>query len=534
MLRPHPRPHRGSAGAVLSLKSGLGGLIEETAASAPLASPTYEKFADPVFNCWGGASPYTIGPAPRPPGLNGALNRWMSMDNQQPVVEAGYEYLSGIPNNAEARVAQMRAVIVARAASRLGSVKGVEPFLIQSRRALAEFSRTLTSTYRKIAANATEALEFAKIAGVSPSLVSSEAAEMASFSDSVKNDYEVINQAVRKYGPIAKTVQTGVMLAIELGTSGGSVKGEAAAALNFLAGVALAIPVYGVFIAAALSLVADLFESAVAATEEFCRETVEEISKLAQTAVDEAVVVPWHALDTFDLTACAEDRSLSAEGYDDTYDQHSLRSVFTKNLQFSRSGSLGLTPNDRSMMQRWWGLAQLYMSDPRVLEVFENLGFDASGGVLASDEQVMLVAAPVAVAYGMDVDTLARDLWNRSGGWRSGKSSWAMQSGLGPDECRGKLPINAWWVQWAVLAEDAFALAEAHKVATGAYVMALNKIFIERDEPSPVSPVVAPAVLAVGAGYAATMLLGLSGPVGVIAGLATFVGSRWLMSAGRD
>jgi len=128
----------------------------------------------------------------------------------------------------------------------------------------------------------------------------------------------------------------------------------------------------------------------------------------------------------------------------------------------------------KASIKQWWAITTTLMSSDKILPVFNALGSDPWGGRLATDEQVMLVAAPIAVVNGLDVDSFARRLWDRSRGYaaimdsspsflrKAELSQWKM----GVDEHRGicgPLIRNAFFANLAVLAYDALNLAEETK-----------------------------------------------------------------------
>ncbi len=428
-----------------------------------------EKFMDPLYVVWGN-SPYrvlaldSLSASPRPAGLGSYIHRY-TMTNEQNEVYLWLEYLAGVPTNGAARIAAIRATMAARRAK-----QGVSPtssgmilpsLVLQSRDTLFKIGNDVARTYTNIAAKASVAASVADQLGVSTSKVQDEAKSMLAAASSL-TDYKLIEAAVTKYGPIAKATVKGIMTAVSIGTSESSEKEKAVAVISGLADAALAIPGYGLIISGALRLVGGVLQGSVDAAAEFCREDVAIIRDSVNKALSLGMPVPWHAYEVFSL-ACPDD-DLKAEGYTATPDQTSLIGIFADNLKQWQELPAGV----RIAALRWWGIAQTYMSDPRVSEVFALSGYDAAGGTIASDEQVLLVAAPIAVAYGIPVDEFAIALWNASPGWASQPDalhyrsySYCATAGdkMGkPTGCT--IPKNAWWVQWGVLADHAFKLAE--------------------------------------------------------------------------
>jgi hypothetical protein len=170
---------------------------------------------------------------------------------------------------------------------------------------------------------------------------------------------------------------------------------------------------------------------------------------------------------------------------------------------------------------------------PDVKRVFTALGNDEDGGMWASDEQVMLVAAPIAVANNIDVDRLAEELWKRSAGWRAAPASmlvpepgprtgpftevcishcaWydPMPSSIevvptGPPGCAVE-PANAMQAQFAVLARDAFQIVEEVKIGKLAGLQ--NPVFVLGTRPSPAEAASKSRM---------ALLLGAAGSVGLL------------------
>jgi hypothetical protein len=179
--------------------------------------------------------------------------------------------------------------------------------------------------------------------------------------------------------------------------------------------------------------------------------------------------VPWHALDP-KYMKCWEP---SRFGIEQTPELDLVSAAVRAYTRFDKMRLGTETEPGTYSVRRWWMLALTLMADPRVGPVFSALGEtprlwvpNPTGGIgvvpvgsWATDEQVMLVAAPIAVSYGLDVDALAEALWNTSRGWSGAPSSMFIEERFG--DCEGI--VNAGIVQLAVLATDAFAIARAWK-----------------------------------------------------------------------
>jgi hypothetical protein len=182
---------------------------------------------------------------------------------------------------------------------------------------------------------------------------------------------------------------------------------------------------------------------------------------------------------------------------------------------------------------QWWAHATAMMTHGEVARIFAALGDDHTfGGMLASDEQVLLVAAPIAVANGLDPYAFAAALWDKSRGWSASpemlrreeaikagdesSSYWPSLAssftdprlGQYTDPCLKMQPNNAMQVQWAVLARDAFALVEEHKrgelIISNAVV---SKAFLSSSGSS--IPILTLGAVASGGLYLAGMSIGI-------------------------
>lgn len=70
---------------------------------------------------------------------------------------------------------------------------------------------------------------------------------------------------------------------------------------------------------------------------------------------------------------------------------------------------------EKSYITKWWADAQVLMADPLVYSIFNAMG--RNRGLFASDEQVLVVAAPIAVMNGLDPYSFAKLLWGFDEGW---------------------------------------------------------------------------------------------------------------------
>lgn len=432
-----------------------------------------EKFEDPLYLVYG-SGVYTIA-NDRPGGLASILNRnhhayfrSEGMDDLQRDVIIGYEYLAAVPPKAEQRVALMREKIAKKPAPSkdFGDAnRGLFWAMYKSSvTSLGKLAESLTSVYQLVSTNESRANQIASALGVNTSTLKAEAksalsASMSSVTSS--GDYAVLDKAIKDYGPIARTVVNAISEAIQVGSdsaldsSDKIVKG-----INIAADIAVMVPVYGWIAAAALRTISGALGTIINENHKACAEDIDVIRRHIEATMSRAMVIPWHAYEVFPVT-CSDPL---LKRYRTDAGVSSLQMLFMKNDLYT---SYEVMPAAyRTSLKRWWATAQTFISHPDVKSVFYALGIDASGGIVASDEQVMLVAAPIAAAYGFNVDELAIALYKKSLGWRGAES--ALREPFDANTipgCSGKpayctFPHNAWWVQWAVLAADAFAIVE--------------------------------------------------------------------------
>lgn len=418
-----------------------------------------EKFADPhYYDCSGGVG-YVVAEG----------SEW---NQARPL---GYEYLASVPRDSASRVAAMRGKVVRDGATASTSVR---PFEVASQDAMRRLAIDLYQKY----SDEERWPELAKSLGVPISQIAS--------------DYERVTKAIGAYAPGSSQFLTemwrslGDKIMIRLrevaGAVGGLAGGASSGSSEYVTMLGEASQVIGPFV----KIVID------AATAETERQRAEfgaacsgylqdEVLGVAVDTQQKGFPPPLHVFDQFDLE-CARPRTIAdafsgTERWAPTDGQRAAAAALARN----RDALLALPIPDQSVVMRWWALAAALMSDPRVGDVFRALGRDGSGGSFASDEQVMLAAAPIAVSYGLDVDELARRLWDRSWGWWARPDLWSSRTyskavydcpethwydptSWGPEGCDivGSNAIcrvraeNAAQVQLAVLAKDGFEVAE--------------------------------------------------------------------------
>lgn len=514
----------GGAAAVVAASSSSSAAPAPGAASGPspdeyqrakavAAAYGPQRFADPLYDCYGDPRrPYWIIAPPRGWGLNVALFR-QRMNPQQgdPAVILGYEYLER-SSDARSRIGAIRWKINTYQSGNPGSQAGFwlpspggEPSsrpgdtLLKlgesSRERLNTLADSVADKYQKLQRDAASVQKFANTYGVPTQAVTK---ELASIGKSLAklDAVKTVDKALKEYGPIASAVISGVTEALASGVLSSSGAGgfsrKVAAALDAIGGVASAVPVYGTMISLATSAISGIYKQRAEEREGVCREIASNINAEFARAIGSGYVVPWHWSSVFPANSCPpEKKSLAAEGAPEDWaaamsdDQRSAWSLGRENWHWQSGQYADLPPGTftvnpkpdpvpvspvyRNAIRRWWGLVNLYVGHPRVRYVYEALGRDARGGCIASDEQVMLVAAVYAVANGFDVDGFAEELWAYSSGWRAAdRSFWILPEkgrkrgdGGGTTYCFGSaVPVNAWWLQWAILAQDAETIVE--------------------------------------------------------------------------
>lgn len=481
------------AGAVAAVGAAVAVAVSSSSSDAPggdvltirFPKPTGptsgEKFADPIYACLGtGIAPELLaGDA-----LTGVAVPYILSPNKMKIPQdLGHGYLKGIERNAASRIQALR--------NKMGKAPAADVvFPKTSVGALAEASfKSVQQISGQIVAAYGDAKRYGEIAerfGIPISQVAEQAKQIGVLRETVKQAQLV--EQVAKFAPIAATLSAGIRRFVEGGafdpvtTLGPAL---AAAAISLGGG---AVPIVGQVMTLALDLYTQTMAARRAGTEKVCVEFFDRIEAIAKTRSAENFPEILHLM-TDAGVPCTK------SGYD--YD----RMLF---IEGAERGSLhafrNLSPRDKHNVQRWWATAATLMSHPEVYNAFAKLGHGIGaytrgsvatpvgdgykrkggalyGGMLASDEQVMLVAAPIAIANGLNVDAFARQLWDTSRGWRSADPasiesgvipqgySWTTNATGDPTDdvtvrtCPNYIG-NAWWLNWATLARDAFALVD--------------------------------------------------------------------------
>ncbi len=447
-------------------------------------NPTVEKFMDPSFRAWNwhtDPKPYTYADQ-RDPGLDLYLWRrgptWAKERNsgsQQlpilPSVVTEYAYLGDVPRNAEARIAAIRAKV--RKVPATGNSLLSQALLDKSAASLRSMADSLVTAYEMVAASTTKAVDVAKSLGVDTRMIESEAQSIYAYAKKTTDAEAVVDKAVKEYGPIAKKAVAEISRVIQMGTSGASTEDKLLTGVDIAANLIMLVPVYGWIIGGAMKVIsaivkADLDEDQ---ANEVARQ--EAISAAMQRCFQEGVYAPWRVTDGYGYNVKRKDGG----------DTNNIITCFDETTKFIQELPPGLRPH----LKRWWGTAVTYMNDPRVRDVMYSLCLDPAGGTLASDEQVLVVAAPIAVSLGLDIDDLATELWKVSHGWNGadlsalktdstqhkyidpnfipddwdGNRQYSLHADRTPNyDVYERVPRNTWMLQLAVLAEDCFRIAE--------------------------------------------------------------------------
>lgn len=323
--------------------------------------------------------------------------------------------------------------------------------------------------------------------------------------DVIEANAESLLETLKTYGlelePLFKSlfkefgqpILDGIKNAIESATGialGGAAAAEAAA--DTAIGFAGAIPLVGTFASMFISMYSDELMRLDADKIHGCETWAQSISISYKKSASYGLPSPWHRelFGTEDQLKCTSDANQSRDA---TPHLASLGNV--ANAWLVEFNDLPTVPY-KGAVAKWWLTALTYMSDPAVLAAFNALGRDKWGAGLATDEQVMLVAIPIAISYGFaDIDGFAAELWDRSKGWsdlgtavvdahhdRAGQPYLYMaEVRRNKLDCPGFLSAggcvetaeyqtmctanvkNAYFAQFAVLARDAIALAEEKK-----------------------------------------------------------------------
>lgn len=560
-----------------------------------------EKFQDPLYECFGTGPDrgieYRWLAWHRDTMFDGALTSgtfYLDGDYVEAQTTLGYEYLSGVPNIPRDRIRAIRNRINEYVASNptppLNSNASMGQPLDMLRYASWEnLEKVATNIYDRYA-DAEKIVD--SVPGMSWERAEALAAQISSNyegSDQIAARYQTIRTAARDIAPVAIALSKAVQQAI--GIASGELSDEERANLGFhvAADVIALVPVYGPIVAAAMNFVIGFWDSSIAReraqSDEYARVSGEMLGDIMRKTSAKGVPIPFHATDMWwvgfkdSAKTTVGPTYYAPSGFRGSPWQWELYQNLLYNFDVFNGEVKGGTGNEASegsgltapqvdAVKRWWATAVMFMSDPAVYDTFRALGWDALGGTIASDEQVMLVAAPIAASRGLDVDKFAMALHARSLGWRGevaanrgvvrsrrrsywspdtewslwGKNEARRTSGERPEDPIKNMPLlsrewsycndasrmpvaNAWWLNLAALARDAFALADGDPAKGEPPFGEVEKdVPPLREPPSALVTVGLPAAAGVAAGFV------FGGPIGIAVGLGSWLLSSWLTS----
>jgi hypothetical protein len=427
----------------------------------PAGPLSYEKFRDPVLVC---------------------------LEQNGLRFDVGLGYLD-VPNTAAARVAAMRSRIgtPTYGATTFGTSSTIGKIAEASYQKSQELAIKLARTYE----DASRLPYVAQALRIPIEQAQKQAAEILSLSRGAQDRF--LREAA-KYPGISNALMAGVsafaagkLSPAEAYATGAQLVGEV-----FASAAASTVPVLGAITQVAAGFVAADIRAREAAAKERCEANRLALAKAQEAILKDLSPLPLH---------------IESEDCDEPYWQ-------AQHLSNLLRGFRSLSIRDKGAIQEWWTLAQAMMSNPEVFAAFNRTGrggvgwrgdgiplainsrtqpqkfnVHLDGRYLGSDEQVMMVAAPFAVANGYDVDRFARALWEKSQGWRGadplsfvyaktpdrsfsicditytdpGKGAAGVKKESGRScrpICGGPgVPMNAWHLNFAVLARDAAELA---------------------------------------------------------------------------
>ena len=458
-----------------------GGIFDQLSYAAPTPGAV-EKYEDPLYECFGSrpeevygqpgpplAYSSTSGPPTYRPYSIYSTSRADDFSIPNPL---GYEYLGLVVNEANSRVSAMEAKIAAHAGDASTFVDQIAANSKTALIALAQQAMAAAKTPAQIATLAAAAKTTTtdvsqQINAIGLSLAQSDAASAAfSVSDLLA-------------GPLLRAAVTASAQGIAAAATSAGAHPTGSKVFADSSYVAAAIPIIGPLAALTLKSIGNFLGARSDKNVEMCNSFVSDtLHKAYQDFVDAGLPFPLLADTVFDPT-CNIPSYFAAEKWVESGSQRALVSL----LQTQYTAWKAMPATALQSVIRWWYLTLVLMSDPRMQACFRAMGKDAEGGNIASDEQVMMVATPLAIAYGLDMKGFRRILWDKAQGWKSradllAGDGWSRNlykaadcSGgpfahaCPPDElvgtehyCTGA-PRNAYLVQWVALCDAAFPLA---------------------------------------------------------------------------
>lgn len=507
-----------------------------------------EKFADPFYEGCLGSGPaksegraYYVNPAAV------TYFGWPALGFSG----MGYEYLADVPNDAYARVKAMREKITAWGSKPSAQL---DPVIEVSQENIRKFGMHISRLYRD--AKAAESLGddtlIAKLSaemGLPVGQFLDDYTKMAPLFELSGDSPEFINQMWSNFQPqiISVAKEAAAYIARQFAGSGAEMSKEALDALGSVAGV---VPVFGAVAKLMINLYSSWMDAKAASSAAACKYFNETTAEVFKKTARFGLPPPLHILDVYPNAFMCGDEKVGTQAqvntqilvYDNLIKMIGMKSARIKGrdaIRIVSSEVPALPLPDQDNISWWWNLAQSQMSHPEIEPVFRAMGRDVNGGSFASDEQVMLVAAPIAVAYGINVDEFAEKLWSGCEGWRSRpdlflphKYTYNTSGEVGDDILICENPVsNAMQIQLAVLTKCAFNLA----TELSKYKISASPGFAAEFKPSPTivkpglassSSVAAPVVISGGAALAGFMVAGPAGAL-IGGGLGWLLGSKF-------
>lgn len=426
--------------------------------------PSGEKFIDPWWRCVRAAEAGGVG---GPEWENTAAYL-----TDVPRTKAGWFATdSVVSDTAVARVAAMRAKIDGLAGSPIG--EGVQALDQQSRDSLVNIATDLYTSYRTADGRA----DLARRIGVPIDEINKKKDVVLEIMS--RPEFETVKSSLAPLYAALLPFRDQIMKGISAAASsiaGGGVSG--------LSGFSGAIPVIGAFVGFFINAYqagqAELDEDAARR----CGLAGQRLKDAVETLAFKRYPLPWHTerISSLDDLRCrgVDERDFNNEARRRLEAVAGLMEEWT--LEFDR-----LPIPLKASIKQWWAITTTLMSSDKILPVFNALGSDPWGGRMATDEQVMLVAAPIAVLNGWDVDSFAAKLWDRSRGyaaivdsspnylWKAMLKQWG---DVGSRAICGALIRNAFFANLAVLAYDALNLAEEIKSETASSILFASKEYL--------------------------------------------------------
>jgi len=396
------------------------------------AVSSYEKYEDPLYLCFADFPPNTTGYDPhyKIDNVDEASKHVLYVHSSHlDAGNTGYEYLNIIPVSAEARVNAMRRKIDA------ANIKDEDVKFIASNpgKALVHVDAIAQSSFKNIssivdkfqitAKDPTKIVDLSKAIGIDVSDIQKDVKTIESLIDSLGPDVsKILEQAGESViGYIGQGIES---LLGSLGLEVGAIAEDIASVAG---DIASAIP----FIGAAIKIIIEIMKLAgpqgdnSALCNDYINQTIKSfVDNYAPPKGQTPFPIPWHIFEYYPPD-CREFEG--APYYPGAYDK--IQKVPINDDRGGNLARLGqilqirlkqfraLPIDYRVSIARWWQLSQSLMADPRVYRVFATMCKDTLGGTMASDEQVMCVAAPFAIANGFDIDGFAKLLWAFSNGF---------------------------------------------------------------------------------------------------------------------